>query len=84
MDTRKIADILRGTIDPNMRQDAETQLNQVILQFPWRPRKMCFLLYHWNFGIGEVFALHLHSFGFIKSIVSKLFLSQICGVVTLD
>lgn len=31
MDTRKLAEILRATIDPNQRQQAEDQLTQVIL-----------------------------------------------------
>lgn len=29
MDTRKIADLLRATIDPNQQQQAEDQLTQV-------------------------------------------------------
>lgn len=29
MDSRKIIDILRGTIDPNLRQGAEEELSQV-------------------------------------------------------
>ena len=30
MDTRKIADVLRATIDPNQQQQAEEQLSQVV------------------------------------------------------
>ena len=40
MDTRKIVDLLRGTIDPNQRAAAEEQLKQVtgdfILTFRFR------------------------------------------------
>ena len=39
MDTRKIADLLRATIDPNQRQQAEEQLTQarahVVLTHPF-------------------------------------------------
>lgn len=31
MDTRKLTDILRATIDPNQRQQAEEQLGQVTI-----------------------------------------------------
>lgn len=33
MDTRKLTEILRGTIDPNQRQQAEEQLAQVSFKF---------------------------------------------------
>lgn len=33
MDTRKLTEILRATIDPNQRQQAEEQLSQVSFYF---------------------------------------------------
>lgn len=33
MDTRKLTEVLRGTIDPNQRQQAEEQLTQVSFRF---------------------------------------------------
>lgn len=33
MDSRKIVDLLRGTIDPNLRVAAEEQLKQVTAKF---------------------------------------------------
>lgn len=32
MDTRKLTDVLRATIDPNQRQQAEEQLSQVCVE----------------------------------------------------
>lgn len=32
MDTRKLTDVLRATIDPNQRQQAEEQLSQVYVK----------------------------------------------------
>ena len=37
MDTRKIADLLRATIDPNQQQQAEEQLTQVKTRGSVRP-----------------------------------------------